>query len=167
MKRRRQLAKGNPIEHLINRTEVRVRFNEVDSLRYVWHGHYVKYFEDGREAFGQEFELGYMNVYNQGFATPLVRVEVNYKYPLYYGDEAIIETQFVDCEAAKIIFRFKVYRKSDMVLVADGETIQVFTDLEENLSLTNPEFFVKWKEKYVLTEAERREKGIAAHAVSG
>ncbi len=24
------------------KTEIKVRFNEVDSLRIVWHGHYVK-----------------------------------------------------------------------------------------------------------------------------
>ena len=33
----------NTIEHAI-------KFSEVDSLRVVWHGHYVRYFEDGREA---------------------------------------------------------------------------------------------------------------------
>lgn len=146
MKRRRQLAKGNPIPHLINRTEIRVRFNEVDSLRYVWHGHYVKYFEDGREAFGREFGLGYMMVYDQGFATPLIRVELDYKKPLFYGDEAIIETQYVDSAAAKIIFHFKVFRKSTMELVATGKTVQVFTDLNGELVLTIPDFMKKWKE---------------------
>ena len=147
MTRRRKLAEGTPIPHLTNRTEVRVRFNEVDSLRYVWHGHYVQYFEDGREAFGREFGLGYLRVYDEGYAIPLVRVEVDYKYPLYYGDEAIIETQYLDCAAAKLIFQFKIFRKSDKVLVAEGRTVQVFTDLEENLVLTTPDFFKQWKLK--------------------
>ncbi len=43
---------------LKSRIEVRVRFSEVDSLKMVWHGSYVKYMEDGREAFGREFGLG-------------------------------------------------------------------------------------------------------------
>ena len=30
---------------LKNYVEIPVRFNEVDSLRVVWHGHYIKYFE--------------------------------------------------------------------------------------------------------------------------
>ncbi len=149
MKRRRQLTKGNPIPHLINRTELRVRFSEVDSLRYVWHGHYVKYFEDGREAFGREFDLGYMQMYDHGFATPLIRVEVDYKQPLFYGDEAIVETQYVDSAAAKIIFQFKIFRKSTMELVAEGKTVQIFTNKEGELELTMPAFFKEWKKRWI------------------
>ena len=40
---------------LVNKTSLRVRFSEVDSMQIVWHGEYVRYFEDGREAFGREF----------------------------------------------------------------------------------------------------------------
>ena len=29
--------------------EFPVRFSEVDSMQIVWHGHYVKYMEEGRE----------------------------------------------------------------------------------------------------------------------
>ena len=152
MRRRQKIADGKVIPHLKNYTEVRVRFNEVDSLRYVWHGHYIQYFEDGREAFGRAFDLGYLRVYDEGYAIPLVRVEVDYKYPLYYGDEAIIETQYVDSLAAKLIFKFKIYRKSDNVLVAEGRTVQVFTDQNGQLILTIPEFFHQWKLKHNVIE---------------
>ena len=40
------------IAALTNRTTFRVRFSEIDSMQIVWHGEYVRYFEDGREAFG-------------------------------------------------------------------------------------------------------------------
>ena len=47
---------------LVGKTSLRVRFSEVDSMQIVWHGEYVRYFEDGREAFGREFAgLGYMD----------------------------------------------------------------------------------------------------------
>ena len=32
---------------LVNKTSLRVRFSEVDSMQIVWHGEYVRYFEDG------------------------------------------------------------------------------------------------------------------------
>ena len=37
---------------------VQVRFSEVDAIRMVWHGNYVRYMEDAREAFGREYGLG-------------------------------------------------------------------------------------------------------------
>ena len=34
---------------------VQVRFSEVDSIKMVWHGHYMTYMEDAREAFGRKY----------------------------------------------------------------------------------------------------------------
>ena len=36
---------------------LKIRFSEVDSMNIVWHGSYMMYFEDAREAFGREFGL--------------------------------------------------------------------------------------------------------------
>ena len=51
---------------LTNRTTFRVRFSEIDSMQIVWHGEYVRYFEDGREAFGKQYGLDYMSIYREG-----------------------------------------------------------------------------------------------------
>ena len=64
---------------LINKKTVTIRFNEVDSMGIVWHGSYVKYFEDGREAFGKEFGIGYLDIFGNGFYAPLVNLDFNYK----------------------------------------------------------------------------------------
>ena len=40
------------METLRETIRVQVRFSEVDALRKVWHGHYLQYMEDAREAFG-------------------------------------------------------------------------------------------------------------------
>jgi acyl-CoA thioester hydrolase len=131
------------------RTEVRVRFSEVDSLKIVWHGHYVKYFEDGREAFGKKYELGYLDYFANELVTPLVKVSIDYKYPLFYGDHAIIETTYVDTDAAKIMFEYKIFRASNMELVATGDTTQVFLNTDRELLLTMPKFFADWKKKWL------------------
>jgi acyl-CoA thioester hydrolase len=83
---------------LKNTTEMFIKFSEVDSLRVVWHGHYVRYFEDGREAFGKQYGLGYLDVYEHGLAVPLIDLQVNFKRILEYGDTAVIETTFTGIE---------------------------------------------------------------------
>ncbi len=47
------MAGSGQINKLVSTTEVLVRFNEADPLGIVWHGHYIRYFEDGREDFGK------------------------------------------------------------------------------------------------------------------
>ena len=53
IKKRMKRKTNQQIAALTNRTTFRVRFSEIDSMQIVWHGEYVRYFEDGREAFGQ------------------------------------------------------------------------------------------------------------------
>lgn len=133
------------LQHLTNRTEVSVRFSEVDALGIVWHGHYLKFFEDGREAFGKQYKLGYLDIYKENLATPLVNINVDYKKTVKYGDSVIIETTFINSAAAKIIFHYKIYRASDNELVAKGESTQVFITLDHELFITTPPFFENWK----------------------
>jgi acyl-CoA thioester hydrolase len=135
---------------LVDRKEVTVRFGEVDSMRIVWHGNYIKYFEDGRESFGARFNLGYLDVYRHGVMIPIVKVNCDYKKPLVYGDVAIVETRFINCEAAKIQFEYTIFRKSDNELIATGSSIQVFLTPEGELLLTSPQFFIDWKSKWGL-----------------
>jgi len=133
---------------LTDRKEICVRFGEVDSMRIVWHGNYLKYFEDGRESFGLKYNLGYLDVYRYDIMIPIVKITCDYKKPLVYGDEAVIETRYVNTEAAKIQFDYTIFRKSDHEVVATGTSIQVFLTPQGELLLTSPEFYVGWKKKW-------------------
>ncbi len=135
---------------LTHRTEMHVRFNEADPLGIVWHGHYLRYFEDGREDFGKTFGLSYLDFYSHGIAVPVVSAECQYKKPLRYGDQMIIETTCVHLVSAKLRFEYKIFDASNNSLAAYGSTIQVFVDAKTfELQLTNPDFFENWKNKYL------------------
>lgn len=133
---------------LTDRTEASVRFSEVDSIGIVWHGHFVKYLEDGRESFGRRYSLGYSDVFEQGFLTPIVKLDINYKLQVRYGDTVVIETTYVKCDAAKIIFDYTIYRKSDHAVVLTASSTQAFVNEQGELELTNPEFYQDWKIKH-------------------
>lgn len=127
-------------------SEIRVRFTETDPLGIVWHGNYIQYFEDGREAFGREHGISYLEQKENGYTSPIVRSACEHKLPLRYGDVATIKTTFIDSPAAKLIFRYRIFDPKGRVACL-GETIQVFLNDEGELSLTQPEFFAKWKQK--------------------
>jgi acyl-CoA thioester hydrolase len=130
---------------LMTETLIRVRFSEIDSMGVVWHGQYLKYFEDGREDFGNKFGISYMNFYSQGILVPIVKIDCNYKRPLVYGDTALVETRFVECEAAKTKFDYTIYNNRNHEIVATGSSIQVFMNLSHELLLNFPTFFLEWK----------------------
>jgi acyl-CoA thioester hydrolase len=133
---------------LTDRIEIRVRFGEVDSMRIVWHGNYLKYFEEGRESFGAKYNIGYLDVLKHNIMIPIVRTTCDHKKPLAYGDTAIVETHYINTESAKIQFEYKVYRKSDNEVVATGSSMQVFLTPEGELFLTSPAFYIEWKKHW-------------------
>src|SRR5690606_18795878 len=126
--------------------EIRVRFVETDPLGVVWHGNYIQYFEDGREAFGRHHGISYLDQKNHGFTTPVVKSSCEHRLPVRYGDVATIKFIYVDSPAAKMICRYEIYNPKGQ-LVCTGETVQVCVEMDGELSLLIPEFFRQWKKK--------------------
>lgn len=134
---------------LVSTVPFRVRFSEVDSLRIVWHGNYLKYFEDGRDAFGREFGLDFLDIYeHHGLMAPLISTRLEFKFPLRYGDTGLIETEYENCAAAKVIFNYRIYDAERTRLMVTGQTVQVFTDARVGLQLSVPDFMLDWKRKH-------------------
>jgi acyl-CoA thioester hydrolase len=132
--------------------EIEVRFNELDPLGVVWHGNYIKYFEDGREDFGRKHGISYTDLKKERIMAPIVSVICDYKRFVKYGEKLIIETTFVDNPAAKFILEYKIIRKENCELVASGRTIQVFTDTNGELLIIPPGFAIEWKRKWGLLD---------------
>ncbi|PKP42119.1 MAG: 4-hydroxybenzoyl-CoA thioesterase [Bacteroidetes bacterium HGW-Bacteroidetes-10] len=148
MRKKRGLNKAA----LVHRHSVRIRFSEVDSMNIVWHGNYVKLFEDGREAFGNHYGIGYLDIYGAGYTAPVVELHCSYIQPLTYGDTAVIETRYIYLPSAKVRFEYDIFRESDNALVATGYSLQVFLDKEGALEWNNPEFFLNWQKRWMEIE---------------
>lgn len=133
---------------LFSRTRVRGRFSETDAMGVVWHGNYAKFFEDGRENFGREYGISYLQVLGAGYTVPVVELTCSYRKSLTFGEEIIVETGYVPSEAAKIQLVYALYRASDNELMASGTTVQVFLDKDGQLQLTAPDFYREWKRKW-------------------
>lgn len=126
--------------------DIRVRFSETDPLGIVWHGYYIMYFEDGREAFGRKHGISYLDIFAHGFTAPIVKSTCEHKLSLRYGDVIRIETTIVDTPAAKMVLRFKIFDSKNEI-ACTGETVQVFVNANGEMMLTNPPFYQEWKQK--------------------
>lgn len=141
--------KANNAQNILSeRNEVDIHFYDVDSVKIVWHGNYLKYLENGREAFGKKYGIGYMDIYDQGFVTPIFDIHVRYLNPAVYEETLIIETTYVPTKAAKLIFKYTIYRKKDMSVVAEAETTQLFMTKDGVFEVSSPDFYRDWKNKW-------------------
>ena len=119
---------------------VRPRFQEVDMMGVVWHGHYMNFFEEGRIAFGREYDFSYETIRQAGFIAPLVRAEVDYFQPARFDEPLQVCARLHPTPGAWITFTYIVSGEAGEKL-AGGRTVQAFTDHDQQLVLTRPAFF--------------------------
>ena len=131
---------------------VNIRFSEVDSLGIVWHGNYLKFFEDGRENLGLKYGMSYHDLYESKLILPIVETSLKFKSVLKFGHVARLVTQLQFSQAAKVIYKYTVYNETTGKLAAVGETTQVFVNEEMELQLITPPVFEEWKAKQVWLE---------------
>ncbi len=138
------------VKRISHTFEAEVKFSEADPLGIVWHGHFIRYFEDGREAFGEAYGLKYLDFYRKDIVVPIIKIDCNYKRILRYEHRIRLETTYIDTPAAKLLFEYAIYDAKTNEKVAEGSSMQVFMHRENlELMLTLPQFMVDWKKKWL------------------
>lgn len=124
-----------------------VPFYDVDAIQMVWHGSYVKYLEDGREAFGRQYGLEYMRIFDNGYYAPVVDMHLQYRKTAAIGDVLTIDTFYVPTNSAKLVFRYEIRREPDGELILEAETTQLFVSRSGEFEPSTPLFVEQWREK--------------------
>ena len=145
---RRRSRGGLTGRYLEHKTKVCVRFHEVDGLHVVWHGHYIKYFEDARVAFGKAYKIDYQDIYNAGMLAPVVSIRCDYIASATYNDELEVTARLFERESAKIEYEFEIHRIANNTLIAVGQSVQVFMTLEREMILTLPSLMRDFYDKH-------------------
>jgi 4-hydroxybenzoyl-CoA thioesterase len=115
-----------------------VRFEEVDAAGIVFFGRFQSYAHDALEHFFSSIEGGYAGIIvGRGIGFPVVRLDVDFKSPIRYGDHVLIETSLADVGTRSAVFRY-LMKKRDGTLVCDAKHTVVLTDLKSMKSCDMP-----------------------------
>ena len=77
-------------------------------------------------------------------------MDIRYHRPIFYATKPRIDITYQFTPAAKIIFDYEIRDTADETLLTSARTIQAFTDQKYQLILENPDFYLRWKERYFL-----------------
>lgn len=133
---------------LTHSVEFTVPFYDLDAIQMVWHGNYVKYMEDAREAFGAKYGFEYLFIFNNGFLAPVVDMHLKYKESARMGDILRITIEYMPARAAKMCFKYIINRVSDNALILEAETTQLFVSRQGEFFPTGPDFYDTWKSEH-------------------
>ena len=140
-------TKETTLTHSIDLT---VRFSELDPLGMVWHGNYARYLEDAREAWGRHYGLGYMDMYNHGFAAPLYDLQLHYRGRATLNDRLQVSITYCDAAEGRLVFRYQITNAQTGELVLTAESLQLFITLEGVFWPAAPDFYLEWKKSHEL-----------------
>jgi acyl-CoA thioester hydrolase len=140
---RRASRRPEPRPYIEETALLGVRFNEVDALHIVWHGHYLNYFEEARRALGRKLGIDYPAFIERRIAVPVIHVELDFLAPARLADTLAVTARLLKSESARLDFDYEIRRQGESTLLATGSTSQVFTTPAGELILNWPPFLLE------------------------
>lgn len=117
-----------------------VRFADVDAARIVFFARYLEYCHDALEALFAPLPGGYSAMINdRDVGVPSVRIEVDYRAPLRYGDTARIETVVEKVGNTSVVFVHTLRRDADGTECARVRQVVVTAKLSTLTPLAVPD----------------------------
>lgn len=109
---------------------IKAQFFDVDSMNVVWHGNYVKYLETARCELLDEIGYNYEAMKNDGFAFPVVKLDIKYVKPVFFGDEIEVKAILTEFESF-LKFRYIIRNAKTKEKLSVANSSQVAVDMKD------------------------------------
>ncbi len=141
--------------------EYRVNFYDTDAMAVVHHANYIRWFEIGRVEYLRSIGITLNDMMEDGFVFPITDVQAKYLSPGYYDDDLIIETTAAALTRVKMVFDYRVLRKSDGTVLVTGHTQNVYTSRETGrITRLSDKYYLKLEAAMEAEKAQREEKSV-------
>lgn len=108
--------------------EFRVYYEDTDAGGVVYHARYLGFFERGRTEFFRERGLSVQQLHEEGRVFPVVRMEIDFRYPARLDDLVRIETELVAVGNTSFTMLQRLLRVHDEKLLVEGRVTLVCVD---------------------------------------
>ena len=122
--------------------EILVPFFDVDSMDVVWHGHYVKYFEEARCALLDKLGHNYRQMREAGYAWPVIDLQLRYIRGAQFGQRIIVRADLLEWEnRLKIHYLISDFATGERMTRASS--VQVAVEIaSREMQMASPRVFV-------------------------
>lgn len=135
-------------DHITVEITLKAEFYDVDSMKVVYHGNYVRYYEQVRCVLLDRIGYNYNEMESSGYAWPVVGLNVKYMRPLLFSQEFRIKATLLEYEN-RIKIAYNIFNKDTGVLLNKGTTTQMAINMESGESqLVSPSCLISLVEKY-------------------
>lgn len=123
--------------------ELQVQFYDVDMMEVVWHGHYVKYFEQARCALLDKLGHNYQQMRDAGYAWPVIDLQVRYIRGAQFGQRIRVRADLVEWES-RLKINYLISDAASGERMTRGSSVQVAVEIAtREMQFTSPAVLVE------------------------
>ncbi|NGP44029.1 acyl-CoA thioesterase [Bacillaceae bacterium SIJ1] len=132
---------------MITTTEVKVRYGETDQMGVVYHANYVVYLELGRTDFINNLGFEYHDMESEGYVSPVLSIQLNYKKALTYGETASIATWLEAYDGLRTTYGYRISNAKDETC-AEGHSVHLCVKKDSFRPVPLRKAFPEWDQAY-------------------
>lgn len=122
--------------------EILVPFFDVDMMNIVWHGHYVKYFEQARCALLDKLGHNYTQMREAGYGWPVIDLQLRYVRGAVFGQKIIVRADLVEWEN-RLKINYLIRDAETGERMTRGSSVQVAVNIaSREMLFASPPVFV-------------------------
>lgn len=110
--------------------QFRVYYEDTDAGGVVYHGRYLGFFERGRTEYFRERGFSVIKLHDEGTVFPVVRMEIDFRYPARLDDLVRVETRLASAGKTSFTMEQRLLRDEDGKLLAEAKVTLVCVSSE-------------------------------------
>ena len=114
-----------------------------DHAGVMWHGTYFNWLEESRIYALSKVGVDYFELTKVGFDLPLINTSINYKLPIYLGEEIIIESVFNIGKSPKINIISKFVNENKKITTIAEVNLVLINNINFSIIRKRPNFLSK------------------------
>ena len=103
--------------------KIKVRYNETDSMQYLYHGNYVYYYHASRTELLRKIGLSDKELETNGIILPVIELQSKFLKPAFYDDELVVKTKLSEISACKLFFLHNIYNTQNELINQGNTTV--------------------------------------------
>ena len=114
---------------IVHETKIRVPYVDVDQMGYVYHSHYVEYFDIARTEMIRSVGMPNSKLEELGYMLPVIEVHIDYGVPVFCDDEITVRTTLKELKrGATARFDYEIFRGEEPILTGHVRIVFVHRD---------------------------------------
>ncbi|OQX97202.1 MAG: thioesterase [Bacteroidetes bacterium 4572_117] len=112
---------------IVSEEKIRVRYDEVDKMGYLYHGNYARYFHVGRTELLRKLGISDKQLESLNLILPVVEMNTKYLKPIQYDEIITLKTYLNEIPKIRIKFYYEIFNENGD-LVNEANSSLVFVD---------------------------------------